>query len=97
MTTEQEARDMVTAIQAFQSKDSQTAKTQFDADKVVAVTWFNSLGIDIQGALTRAEALTNYQQIESLLKTETESFRLLVLREKLSEANEKFKERKKNG
>jgi len=97
MVTEQDARDMVMAINDFQSKDGQTAKTQFDADKAIALTWFNSLGINIQGALTRDEALANFRTIESLLQTETERFRLIVLREKLDEANEKFKERKLNG
>jgi len=97
MVTEQEARDMDAAIIAFHDKDTQTQRTQFDADKAIAETWWNTLGIDIQGALTRDEAIDNYRQIESLLQTETDRFRLVVLKEKLVEADEKFRERKRNG
>ena len=97
MPTEQEARDMKAAIEAFENKDERVIRDQFNADKAIAITWWNSLGIDIQRALTRDEALANYRTIESLLKTETDRFRLVVLREKLAEANEKFKERKANG
>ncbi len=97
MVTEQEARDMKSAIEAFQNKDTQSLKTQLVADKATALTWFNGLRIDIQGALTRDEALTNYRTIESLLKTETDRFRLFVLHGKLDEANEKYKELKRNG
>ena len=97
MVTEQEARDMDAAMIAFRNKDDQVLRDQFNADKAIATTWWNGLGIDIQGALTRDEALANYRTIESLLQTETDRFRLLVLREKLAEANEKFKERKLNG
>ena len=92
MVTEQEARDMKTAIETFQVKDRQTEKTQFDADKATTLTWFNGLRIDIQGATTRTQALANFTQIESLLKTETDRFRLFILREKLDEANEKYKQ-----
>ena len=92
MVTEQEARDMKTAIDAFQVKDRRDEQIQFDADKAVALTWFNGLGIDIQGATTRTQALANFTQIESLLKTETDRFRLFILRGKLDEANEKYKQ-----
>jgi len=77
--------------------EQQTVKTQFDADIQVALDWFNTLGISIQTATTRTEALDNFNQIETLLQTETDSFRLTVLRKKLQEANEKFMERKRNG
>ena len=88
---------MQAAIDAFQASDATAQRSQFTADKAVAETWFATLGIDIQGATTRDEALANYRAIESLLQTETDRFRVLVLREKLAEANEKFKERKANG
>ena len=97
MVTELKAREMWTAIEAFQAKDNQAEETQRLADLAIAETWFNILGIDIQGATTRTEAYSNYTQIESLLQTETNSFRLKVLSDKLQEANEKFKERKANG
>ena len=66
MTTEIEAREIFSAIQSFQEKDAQTSKAQFDADLAVAQTWYDTLGIDIQSATTRTEALDNYNQIKSL-------------------------------
>ena len=97
MVTEQEARDMKTAIESFMNKDLETIKNQTDANKAIALTWFNGLRIDIQTATTREQALVNYNAIESLLKTETERFRLVILREKKEEANEKYRELKRIG
>ncbi len=77
--------------------ESQQKETQRQADMDIALAWYNTLGIDIQGALTRDDAINNYKQIELLLETETDNFRRGVLNEKLREANEKFKERKLNG
>ncbi len=97
VTTETQAREMYTAIGDFQLKDTQAVQAQFDADKAVAISWWNTLGIDIIGATTRIEASTIYFQIEALLNTETDRFRILVLRKKLDEANEKYKVIKRNG
>ena len=72
--------------------ERQQNKVQRQADLDIALAWYNTLGIDIQGALTRDEALANYRQIESLLETETDNFRLFILRGKLDEANEKYKQ-----
>jgi len=96
MVTEQEARDMNTAILLFQAVDATADRAQFDADKAVAVTWFGTLGIDVVGATTRTQAIRNYNDIEIQIGTQTDKFRLLVLREKLYETNEKFKEIKRN-
>ena len=90
MPTEQEARDMKTAITGFEKADALVKKTLFNDNKIIAQTWFDTLGIDIQGATTRRQALSNFTQIESLLKTETDRFRLFMLREKLDEANKKI-------
>ena len=94
-TTEIQAREIHTAIGNFQSKDQQVIQAQFDADKAVAVAWYDSLGIDIQGATTRTQASDNYSQIDTLLQTETDRFRLLVLRQRLAEANERYREIKR--
>ncbi len=91
MVTEQEARDMKTAITEFEKADALVKKTLFNDNKVIAEKWFDNLRIDIQGANTRRHALANFTQIESLLKTETDRFRLFVLREKLYEANKKYR------
>lgn len=97
MVTQQEAKDMRDAIRLLEQTESQQAQAQQQADLAIAQAWFNSLGINIQAATTRTQALDNFNQIESLLQTETDRFRLFILREKLAEANEKFKERKVNG
>ena len=96
-TTEIQAREIHTAIGDFQSKDAQVAQVQFDMDKAVAVSWFDSLGIDITEATTRVEVATIYFQIEALLESETDRFKITVMRAKLDEANEKYKEIKRNG
>jgi len=95
LVTEQEARDMKTAITGFEDRDELAAQTQFNADLATAERWFNTLNIDIQGATTRTEALSNFNQIESLNQSETDRFRLMVLGKKLREANEKYKQVKR--
>jgi len=95
MVTEQEARDMKIAIDSFQSSDEAARQAQQQADLTRAEQWFNTLGIDIQAATTRRQALKNYNDIEILISTETDRFRLSVLRTKLKEANEKYKEVKR--
>lgn len=95
--TEQEAIDMRQAIKDLENKEAQEARTQFNIDKTRAENWFNTLGIDIQGATTRRQALTNFNDILALLEIETERFRQMVLKEKEVEANEKYKEIKRIG
>ena len=43
MVTEREARDMQTAIQAFQDSDTATAQAQRQADIATAQHWFNTI------------------------------------------------------
>ena len=97
VVTEPQAREMLEAIEKFQVKDAQVVRAQQNADMAIALTWFNTLGINIQVATTRTQAKINHDQIESLLQSETDSFRKAILTQKLNEANEKFKERKRNG
>lgn len=96
-TNEAKAREIWDAITLFQDKDEQAAQARHDADIAIAEAWFDTQGIDIQAATTRAEALSNFKAIKNLLRTETDPFRKDVLRKKLNLANEKFKERKRNG
>jgi len=95
VVTESEAREMKTAMEDFQTRDNQLTQAQARADLSTATDWFNTLGIRIQAATTRTQALDNFYQIESLLKTETNRFRITILRQKLDEANEKYKQVKK--
>lgn len=88
--TEQDAIDMETATRLLQQKRQEQDKTQYDANIQIALTWFNTLGINIQSATTRTQAKINHDEIESILKTETDSFRKSILRQKLVEANEKY-------
>lgn len=97
VVTEPQAREIFAAIQDFQEKDNQATQAQHQADIAIALVWFNTLGINIQAATNRNQALDNFNQIKSLLQTETDSFRLSILGTKFIEANEKFKERKRNG
>lgn len=95
MVTRQEAIDMRLALEELAQFEQQQAQTQFDVDLQVALDWWDTVKPAIP--TTRQEALDAYRFIEDLLKTETDRFRLIVLRKKLEEANEKFKERKRNG
>ncbi len=95
MVTEQEAKDMRTALNLLAQNEAQAAQVQQQADLAIALSWFNTLGINIQTATTRTKAQENHDEIEQLLQNETDVFRLSVLRTKLAEANEKVKAVKK--
>ena len=97
VVTEPQAREIQAAIEAFLEKDAQIIEAQHQADSAIALAWFNTLGINIQVATTRTQALDNFNQIKLLLQTETDSFRLAVLRKKLEEANERYREIKRIG
>jgi len=97
VVTEPQAREMQAAIESFQAKDDQTTQAQHQVDIGIATAWFSTQKINIQAATTRTQALDNYNQIKSLLQIETDAYRLGVLRKKLDEANEKYKEIKRNG
>ncbi len=89
------ADKIMVTIKAKESADTAAAKAINDAQIQVAVDWWNTVKPVVPQ--TRDEALTAYRFIEGLLNTETDRFRLGLLREKLQLANEKFKERKRNG
>lgn len=82
LPTEQEARDMLAAINAFQVKDNQVLKVQHDANIQTVLTWWNTLGINIQASTTRTQAKIIHTQIESLLQIETDRFRRPLLEKK---------------
>lgn len=94
--TEQEAIDMENATRLLQQKRQQQFQAQHETDLAIALAWFNTLGINIQASTTRTKALNNFNQIKSILQTETDVFRLTILRNKIEEANEKYKEIKRN-
>ena len=85
-------RDAIQQLEAFEAQEAQDAA---DARRAIAEAWWDSVKPDIPQ--TREEALAAYRFIEGLLETETDADRLNLLRQKLRLANEKFKERKKNG
>jgi len=95
MVTQQEARDMWTAIEQFQAADAAVVQAQTDALKQTAKDWWDT--IKPAEPTTRIEALASYHLIEGLLQTETDQFRLTLLQQKLRLANEEFQERKRNG
>ena len=95
MVTQQEAKEMRDAIKLLEQTETQQAQAQEDSKIQIALAWFNSLNIPIP--TTRNQALDNFNEIKQLLETETDVYRLAVLRKKLIEANEKYKEVKKLG
>lgn len=97
MVTIQEVKDMRDAIRQLEQTEAQQIQAQQQIDIATARAWFNTLGINIQAATTRDEALTAFQSIEKLHQTETDRLRRQILGIKLLEANEKFKEIKRNG
>ena len=93
--TEQEARDMIAAINLAGQKDAQQAQALFNANKQTALNWWDTVKPAIP--TTRQQALDAYNYIKNLLITQTDEFRKIILREKLEQANEKFKEIKALG
>jgi len=82
------------ALRQLQEVEQAQAKVIDDAKIQTALTWWNTIKPTIPA--TRQEALDVYDFIKGLIETETDRFRLAVLRKKLDEANEKFKEIKRN-
>jgi len=95
MVTEQEAKDMREAIRLLEQTESQQVKVQRDINIQTALDWWDTIKPDIP--TTRQEALTVHSFIKGLLETETDQYKLTILRKKLEEANEKFQEIKRNG
>jgi len=80
-------------LKQLEDADNAQVQATFDANMVIANTWWDS--IKPAAPTTRAEALVVFKFIEDLLKTETDEFRMKVLRQKIRLANEKFLERKR--
>jgi len=97
MVTQIEAKDMRDAIKQLEVFETQQAKAQQDILIRQAEDWFRTLGININSATTRNQALRNFQDIKILIESETERFKKAILRKKLEQANEKYKEVKRNG
>ena len=85
-------RDAIQQLEAFEAQQAQDAN---DARRAIAEAWWDT--VKPNTPQTREEALDAYNFILGLLDTETDADRLTLLRQKLQLANEKFKERKKNG
>lgn len=101
MVTEQEARDMNTAIEAFKDKDAQAQRQQAQADLAVAQTWYNTT---IKPTLTWRNTQSIRRQFENTLNdrdalealVEPDRVRQQIIRneiEKLSERIRRIKER----
>ena len=85
-------RDVLKQLADKENIDAQKVQ---DDRRAVVISWWDTVKPSIP--TTRDEALTAYRFIESLLSTETDRDRINLLRQKLNLANEKFKERKRNG
>jgi len=95
VVTPKQAREMKDAIRQLEDTENQQAQAQNQALIGQALSWFNTQGINIPAATTRTKALDIFQQIQALLQTETDKNRLRILREKINEANDKYKEVKR--
>ena len=94
MVTEQEARDMNTAIRTFLEADSQTIRQQNAADLVIANTWFrNNVTITWRNTQTPREQFNStVVDVETLLAlNETDTFRRDVIGTKLREFRERIR------
>jgi len=94
MVTVQEAKDMRDALRLLEQTESQQAKIINDVNIQTALDWWNI--IKPVTPTTRQEALAVHNFIKGLLETETDQFRLGILRKKLEESNKKFQEIKRN-
>lgn len=83
------------ALKLLELTEVKAAQAQYKTDFGIAQAWYNT--IKRQTPTTRQEALDDFNYIKSLLESETHPIRLDVLREKIIQANEKFKEIKRNG
>lgn len=90
---EEQAREMRDAIKLLEQKENNIRQTKLASDLAVAQSWYDSLNLTIP--INRDEALTHYKNIESMLKTETDPMKIIILATELKKANEKFKELKK--
>ena len=95
MVTQQEAKEMRDAIKQLEESERQQTQTQNDAKIQIARDWYNT--VEKPTPTTRQEALYIFNFIKSLIEIETDRDRLRLLKNKLDEANEKYKEIKRNG
>ena len=93
--TNTEIEEMRYKLKLLEKKEADAGQAVSDTKRKVSSDWWN--GIKPETPLTRDEALKAYRTIEGMIKTEKNPDRLSLLRQKLIQANEKFKERKRNG
>jgi len=91
--TRVQAKEMRDAIKELEGFELQQADIKYQADLAVAIAWWNS--VKPVTPTTRTQALTAFNAIEQLLTTETDTFRLIVLRRELRKANQKYKDVKR--
>jgi len=94
LVTRQEAQEMRDAIRQLEAAEqaAEQAARQILIDQALA--WWDTIKPAIP--TTRAEALAVVRFIEGLQRTETDNFRLQLLRNKLQQALIKLQERKRN-
>ena len=88
--TEQEARDMIAAIENVRQIDAAAAKATKDAALAIAQAWFDALPQIIDPTVTKDDAASNYREIQTLQRTERDADRQEILRRELVIANDDF-------
>jgi len=92
--SQQEARDMRDALELLNQTEGQAEEAANQVLIAQALSWWNT--VKPQTPRTRPEAVDAFNIIKRLIQTETDRHRQSLLRKKLTEANEKFKEIKRN-
>ncbi len=93
MTTEQEARDIQTAITAFQTKDAQAQQQQRNQDIATAQQWFNTT-IRLTWRATQAPRLqfTNSLADRTTLEAIRESrIKMFIIRKEIELITERIR------
>ena len=90
-------RNLVDAVRlAFSNidaEDATTAQTQRDTNMTTANNWFDSTVLPtlFNPPITRFEAYQNFNDIDVILQSETDKYRILVLQTKKQEAEQTAK------
>ena len=95
MVSQTEAKEMRDEITLLENNEAKQRQIEYDNNIQIALSWWNIIKPIIPK--NRNDALANFTMIKLLLNTETDVFRKAVLKMKLNESNEKFKEFKRNG
>jgi len=94
LVSRQQAEEMREAIDQLEIFEAEQNKIDFDNNIQIALTWWKGIKPTVPNSRTEALGIVNL--IKGLQITETDNFRLHILRQKLDKALEKLQEVKRN-